>query len=139
MKACVLKDLIPDLGPIGGLYTGLITSSNPYCFLFACDMPFINVRLVEYMISQLENNDIVIPVSSRGLEALFALYSVRCVDTIKKHLEDRNLKLINLLDYHKVRYISQQEINRFDPEEKSFFNMNSPEDYLTAKRIWSKS
>lgn len=135
----VVEDLVPDAGPLGGLYTGLRASSNPHSFLIACDMPLINLGLVEYMTQQLEDNDIVIPVSSRGLEALFAIYSVRCLETIHNHLEDQNLKLINILDFHRVRYISQQEISQFDPDERSFFNMNNPEDYQVAKRIWSNS
>ena len=139
MDARVVKDLIPNSGPLGGLYTGLKVSSYPHSFLIACDMPFINLRLVEYMVLQLEDNDVVIPVSNRGLEALFAIYSLRCIEIIKKHLDDRNLKLVNILDFHKVRYLSQEEIKKFDPDEFSFINMNNPEDYQYVERILKKT
>ena len=67
-----MADIIPDPGPLGGLYSGLAVSSNIHSFLIACDMPFINLKLIEFMIKQLGENDIVVPRSSQGIEMLFA-------------------------------------------------------------------
>jgi molybdopterin-guanine dinucleotide biosynthesis protein A len=47
--------------------------------------------------------------------------------------------LVDILQSHRVRYISREEIHDFDPEEHSFFNINTPGDYEEAKKIWQKS
>ncbi len=134
----VVTDIIPDSGPLGGLYSGLAVSSNIHSFLIACDMPFINLQLIDYMIKQIGENDIVIPLSSKGIETLFAIYSLNCLETIKRQIEFRKLKLLDILSFFKVRYISQEEIEKFDPKESSFFNVNSPKDYEEALQIWLK-
>jgi molybdopterin-guanine dinucleotide biosynthesis protein A len=134
----VVTDIIPDSGPLGGLYSGLAVSSNIHSFLLACDMPFINLQLIDYMIKQIGENDIVIPVSSKGIETLFAVYSLNCLETIRRQVEFKNLKLLDILTFFKVRYISQEEVEKFDPKEFSFFNVNSPKDYEEALKIWLK-
>jgi molybdopterin-guanine dinucleotide biosynthesis protein A len=134
----VVTDIIPDSGPLGGLYSGLAVSSNIHSFLIACDMPFINLELIDYMIKQIGENDIVIPLSSKGIETLFAVYSLNCLETIRQQIEFRNLRLLDILNFFKVRYISQEEIEKFDPKEFSFFNVNSPKDYEEALKIWLK-
>jgi molybdopterin-guanine dinucleotide biosynthesis protein A len=134
----VVTDIIPDSGPLGGLYSGLAVSSNIHSFLIACDMPFINLQLIDYMIKQVGENDIVIPLSSKGIETLFAVYSLNCLETIRRQVEFKNLKLQDILTFFKVRYISQEEVEKFDPKEFSFFNVNSPKDYEEALKIWLK-
>ena len=138
IDAKVVTDIIPDLGPLGGLYSGLAVSSNIHSFLIACDMPFINLQLIDYMIKQIGENDIVIPLSSKGIETLFAVYSLNCLETIRRQVEFKNLKLLDILTFFKVRYISQEEVEKFDPKEFSFFNVNSPKDYEEALKIWLK-
>ncbi len=99
-------------------------------------MPFVNLELVKYMIAQIGENDIVIPLSSRGIETFFAIYSFDCLETIRRQIESQNLILYEILHFHKVRYISQEEIVKFDPQELSFFNVNNPGDFEEAKKIW---
>lgn len=138
VKAKVVKDIVPDSGPLGGLYSGLAVSSNIHSFLIGCDMPFINLELIEYLIEQIEENDIVVPFSSKGLETLFAIYSLNCLDTIRRQIELKTLRLSGILDFHRVRYIDRKEVEKFDPQELSFFNINNPEDFEKAKKIWLK-
>lgn len=138
MDVKVVTDIVPHSGPMGGLFTGLAVSSNIHCFVIGCDMPLINLELIRFMIDEIKENDIVIPLSSKGKETLFAIYSINCLETIKRQIELKNLKLIDILKYHKVRYISQKEIETYDPEGFSFFNVNSPKDYEEVLRLWAK-
>ncbi|MFQ6069429.1 MAG: molybdenum cofactor guanylyltransferase [Candidatus Aminicenantales bacterium] len=134
----VVKDIIPHCGPLGGLYSGLSVCSNIHGFLIGCDMPFPSISLINYMIKKIKKNDIVIPVSSRGLEPLFAIYSLNCLETIKRHLEMKDLKISNVLNYHRVSYVSPREVKKFDPHEFSFLNVNTPEEYEQGLKIWLK-
>ena len=138
MDAKVVTDIVPHSGPMGGLFTGLAVSSNIHCFVIGCDMPLINLELIKFLIDKIKENDIVIPLASRGKETLFAIYSINCLETIKRQIELKCLKLIDILKHHKVKYISQKEIEKFDPKELSFFNVNSPKDYEEVLRLWTK-
>jgi molybdopterin-guanine dinucleotide biosynthesis protein A len=134
----VVRDIIPGLGPLGGLYSGLAVSSCIYSLLMACDMPFINLELLKYMISQINRNDIVIPRSSKGVETLFAIYSINCLESIKRQIDTRHLKLVDILNSHNVRFITREEIQDFDPRELTFININTFEEYVGAKSIWKR-
>lgn len=131
----IVADIYPDLGPMGGLYTGLQFSSKPHNFLIACDMPYINLRLIQYMIHQIKNHDIVIPESSYGLQALHAIYSKRCLKGIAYLIKQRHLRLYDLTRLQNTRFIAQQEINEYDPQELSFQNINTPAEYRKATRM----
>jgi molybdopterin-guanine dinucleotide biosynthesis protein A len=134
----VVTDIIPDSGPLGGLYSGLAVSSNIHCFLIGCDMPFVNIKLIKHMIDKIGEKDIIIPVSRGGKETLYAIYSMNCLETIKHQVETGHFRLVDILNFHEVEYISNEDIKRFDPEEYSFVNVNCPSDYDMAVRIWEK-
>lgn len=138
LDAKVVTDIIPDSGPLGGLYSGLAISSNIHCFLIGCDMPFVNLNLIKHMIDKIGEKDIIVPMSAGGKEALYAIYSINCLGNVKNQVEKGQFKLVDILKFHKVEYISNEEVKRFDPEEYSFFNVNCPSDYEMALRIREK-
>ena len=47
-------DPTPDLGPLGGIRTGLEATDAPVSAVVACDMPFVEPALLEYLCSVLE-------------------------------------------------------------------------------------
>ena len=47
-------DPTPDLGPLGGIRTGLEAADAPLAAVVACDMPFVEPALLEYLCSVLE-------------------------------------------------------------------------------------
>ena len=60
VKVPVIRDLIPDCGSLGGLYTGLRQAKTQHIFLAACDMPFMDPDLIRYMVQFKGQADIVI-------------------------------------------------------------------------------
>src|SRR3989338_1011010 len=48
----IVEDLQKNKGPLMGLYSGLKKSSNQINFITACDMPFINLKLIRFMLSK---------------------------------------------------------------------------------------
>ncbi|MFC1908103.1 molybdenum cofactor guanylyltransferase [Chloroflexota bacterium] len=55
----IVTDTYPGKGPLGGIYTGLATSDSFYNLVVACDMPFLNRALLDYMIRISANSDLV--------------------------------------------------------------------------------
>jgi molybdopterin-guanine dinucleotide biosynthesis protein A len=133
-----VRDLIPEKGPLGGLYTGLTVSRTEYSFVVACDMPFLNTDLILYMLDHCEGFDVVVPHSVDGLEPLHAIYSKNCLEPILRHVEKGDLKIQSFFGEVKVKHIPHTEIERFDPELRTFFNINDREDYQKVKRLFGE-
>ena len=132
-KAEVLADLYPGGGPLGGIYTGLVKAKSEYSIAVACDMPFLNTKLLGYMLEQAAGHDAVVPLIDGGLmEPLHAIYARSCIEKIKAYLDKKQLSIIPVIKRLNVRYIEPAESRRFDPRLLSFFNINYPTDLERA-------
>ena len=43
--------------------------------------------------------------------------------------------IVELFGYVKVRYVEAEEVDRFDPQHLSFFNINTKEDMERARKL----
>jgi molybdenum cofactor guanylyltransferase len=134
-KLRVVFDIYPERGPLGGVYTGLFNSTTPYSLLVAGDMPFLNMDLLRYMIQLSPEFDLVAPRKGKYFEPLHAIYSHACLKPIEDMLNQGELKIDKLFDRVKIRYIDSTEIDRFDPQRLSFFNINTEDDLKKAKEL----
>lgn len=131
----IVIDLIPKSGSLIGIYTGLFYSSYPHSFVTACDMPFLDRKVIEHMISISKNYDVVIPHLNDGYHPLHTLYSKRCMKFIEELIRKDNLKIIDFFNRVKVREVTPDEISSLDPTMKAFLNINTPQDLEKAKGL----
>ena len=127
-SATVVVDLYPGKGSMGGIFSGLSAANDEWAIVVACDMPFLNLGLFRYMLSLREGYDDAVPVLEDRPEPTHALYSRACLPSIDKGLKAGDLKVAGFFDQVQVRYVTQNDIARFDPEYLSFFNVNTQED-----------
>ena len=127
-------DLYPDKGPLGGIYTGLSLSKSFYNIVVACDMPFLNIELLRYMVKLCPGFDAVVPVTDR-IQPLHGVYAKSCLDTMRMRLENRWLGIGRLLNMVNVRHVTEEECQQFDPDLSSFFNINSEADLARANML----
>lgn len=125
-----LEDLIPNLGPLGGLYTALKVFDVDFVFLTACDMPFINKEVLKYMRESLDYGaKVCVPKLENGyIEPLFAFYSKKLLPKIEKNIDVCDLKLRSLLDFD-VQFFDPNKIRNIDPELLTFLNINTKNDF----------
>jgi molybdopterin-guanine dinucleotide biosynthesis protein A len=121
----IIKDVYPGKGALGGIYTGLRASKFFYNLVVACDMPFLNRNLLQYMVGVAEGFDLVAYKVKDRLEPLHAVYSKNCLAPLENLLRQNNLRIMELLPHIKVRYIMEEEVDRLDPRHLSFFNINT--------------
>lgn len=131
----VIEDLIKGLGPIGGIYTGLMSMSNQAGFFIACDMPFVNEQLIRYMIGIRDDHAAIVPMVAGNAEPLHAIYSKSCLSTIKKLIDSNTYRV--KLSYEKmpVRYIREDEIEKFCVPNKAFSNINTPDEFRNIQPL----
>ena len=134
-KLRIVTDAYASKGPLIGIYTGLLSSDSSYNLVVACDMPFLNRDLLRYMVKISAGFDMVIPRVGDMVEPLHAIYSKKCLKVIDRMLGEGSLKIDQLLSLVKVRYVEAREIDRFDPDHLSFFNINTEADLKKARGL----
>jgi molybdopterin-guanine dinucleotide biosynthesis protein A len=130
-----VADIYPEKGPLVGIYSGLISSSSSRAVAVGCDTPFLSVSLLRYMTQIHSVYDVVVPRIKNKLEPLCAVYSENCSNPIQRLLEQDELRIDRLFTMIKVKYIEEDEVNRYDPEHLSFFNINSQADLDKARKL----
>jgi molybdopterin-guanine dinucleotide biosynthesis protein A len=128
-------DVYPGAGSLVGLYSGLREASSDYALVVACDMPFLNLDLLHYMIALPRSYDVLAPRIGTKVEPLHAIYSKRCLRPIKRLLEAGHKKIIDMFTEVQVCYLPPEVVERYDPKHRSFFNINSPEQLAEARAI----
>jgi molybdenum cofactor guanylyltransferase len=131
----IVKDIYPGAGALGAIYTGLKNIRNEYGLVVACDMPFLNVNLLKYMVDLSADYEIVVPKINDSLEPLHGVYEKVCADYIESLLEKNELLVRKLYKIARTLYIGEGEINRYDPNHLSIFNINTSEDLLYADKL----
>jgi Molybdopterin-guanine dinucleotide biosynthesis protein A len=129
-----VADIYHGKGPLVGIYSGLIASSSSRAIVVGCDTPFLSVGLLEYMTQLCSTFDVVVPRIGKKVEPLCAVYSKNCLVPMQGLLEQNELRISALFSMVRVRYIEEAEINRFDPEHLSFFNINSQDNLEKARK-----
>ena len=138
LDARQVSDEYEDAGPLAGLHAGLQAARHDWAFAVACDMPLVDHRLVRFMAVLTEGHDAIVPWVAGELEPLHALYSKRCLPAIVSHLEAGHRRMISFLGDVRVRRVQAVEIALFDPEGRSFFNANTPEDWQRLQELLAK-
>lgn len=136
-KAEIFQDIIKGVGPLGGLYTGLMYSDTFYNFVFAADAPFANLSLAQYMMRKCHGFDAVCIRIKGFIQPLFSIHSKRNISIIENMLKEGNLRLSSLYPLLNTYYIEEEEAKIFDPPLLSFFSINNEEDLKKAFSILS--
>lgn len=131
----LVPDQRPGVGALMGLYSGLKAATNPYAIVVACDMPFLSLPLLRYMASLTEGYDVVIPRLGSWQEPLHAVYGKSCLPSIARQLEQGRRMIVSFFGDVRVRYIKKAEIQRFDRQNRSFLNVNTPEDWDRVRSL----
>ncbi len=135
LKTRLVGDIYPGKGALGGFYSGLRVACHDHGLVVACDMPFLDLRLLRYMILLSPGQDVVIPRIGGMTEPLHAIYSKECLQPIERLLSAGDLKILDFFPEVRVHYVEEQEIKLFDPQCLSFFNINTPADLEQARRL----
>src|SRR5204863_3276891 len=121
-----------------GILTALVHSPHERVFVVGCDMPLLNPSLVRYMAQVPDTADVLIPrwtdeAGLEQLETLHAIYTRRCIEPIRKKIQEGKLKAADLLEDLSVCYLREDELRQFDPNLTSFRNINTSEEWIAMR------
>ena len=129
----LVEDEVKDFGPLAGIHVGLKNSTSIYNYIVACDMPFINLKYLEYMMGLIEQHggtvDGVITRLGEWIEPFNAFYSKSLLGRIEENMEEGKRQINLLLKDSNVIYVSEAEARKFSPDWDMFTNVNTLKDY----------
>ncbi len=131
-KVRLVFDTLKGVGPLAGILAGLKEASGSYALVIGCDMPFVNVRVVEFLFELVSMGyDAVVPRWENGmLEPLHAVYRrepMRVAITRATKKQDR-VNVFDALSYlKKVEFLSIKRLKVINPNLNTFTNINTPE------------
>jgi molybdopterin-guanine dinucleotide biosynthesis protein A len=137
VDARVVRDLVPDCGSLGGLYTGLMQATTPHIFVVACDMPFLDQAVIAQITRRRHNADIVMAKLEGRLHPIHAMYGKQCVPVLEQMILARQLKIQEIVSKPslRVRYITEADLLTIDPSWRSFYNVNTLADLEAARSL----
>nr|NIS39755.1 formate dehydrogenase accessory sulfurtransferase FdhD [Desulfuromonadales bacterium] len=128
---------VPDIyyaqGSLAGIHSGLCHARTERAFVVACDMPFINARVVRDLCARAEQGDVVIPVHGDGPEPLHALYGKSCIAAMEETLDAGRKRIVGFFPQVTVSEVSTDTWSKIDPEGLSFRNINTPQEYYRLR------
>lgn len=124
----VIADDRPGSGPLGGLVTAMRYATNDKMLLLACDLPNVDVGLLERLKQELGNfTDAVVPRHNGLIEPMVAAYHRRCAPLFRENLELGVNKMSDALDLVRTNYIEIKPGTGMWPAD-IFKNLNAPGD-----------
>jgi molybdopterin-guanine dinucleotide biosynthesis protein A len=131
----LVPDVEPGAGALMGLYSGLRAVRTPLATATACDMPFVSTDLFRALLDLAAGHDAVVPVIADQPEPLHAVYRGGCVPAIEVALAEGRKRVNSFFEAVRVRYVAEDELRAWDPELRSFLNVNRPDDLARARAL----
>ena len=134
-------DSISGFGPVAGLEAGLRMARGRFAFATACDLPFLNRTIIEMLfdLAEPENGyEAAVPVQPNGyFEPLHSVYErAKMQHACQRALERGERRIHVPLQELVVNRVPKEKFLPMDPEQLSFFNLNTREDLKMAQALW---
>ena len=128
------EDEYPDEGPMAGMATGLRAVETEYAFVVACDMPFVEADLVDYLFERAAGHDAAVPRPEQWFETTHAVYRADAMaDACEAALAEGDARIVApLFDLEFV--VVDAEAVRDHGHPRTFENCNTREDFADATR-----
>ncbi|MEO8360012.1 MAG: molybdenum cofactor guanylyltransferase [Vicinamibacteria bacterium] len=125
----VVVDEICGAGPIGGLYSALThaaSSGRDRMVWLAVDTPHVSSALLRELAQALDEADVAMARTDRGVEPLCAAFRVEpCLGSVRRAIIERRLKLTDAFASLSAAHV--------DAPPGSLLNLNSPADLEQAQ------
>ena len=70
------------------------------------------------------------------MEPLHGAYRRTCLPAIEAAIRARQRRILSFFPHVRVRYVAQEDVTPFDPDLRSFRNVNTPKEWETVQAEW---
>jgi molybdopterin-guanine dinucleotide biosynthesis protein A len=119
---CIV-DLRPNLGPISGIESALVSRRGDLNLIVACDMPGLTVGLLQRLLQHAAQTGALCVVGrdkTGTIHPLCAVYHSNCLPVVQGALDCRRLRLMDLVDELRATPLDVEEM---------IWNVNTPQEW----------
>jgi molybdopterin-guanine dinucleotide biosynthesis protein A len=124
----VTADEFPGKGPLAGIHAALGRLTRPYAFVVACDMPFLRIEPIAFLVERLRDQEAVIARWDGDIEPLHAIYATSLRDRMATALHGGSGAIRDFLPDVRAEYVGEEVMRTIVGAEESFRNVNTPEE-----------
>jgi molybdenum cofactor guanylyltransferase len=135
-RARIIRDETAFAGPLDALGRGLVAARDDIAFACSCDLPMLKSSVAVELCSLIGERTAAIPLVDSRLQPLCAAYRKSAADSIARLVASGEQRLIALADALDARRVTEDELRRVDPTLASFMNVNTPDDYARALKLF---
>jgi molybdopterin-guanine dinucleotide biosynthesis protein A len=139
-KVTFTWDRVAGFGPVAGLSAGMKEASGSLAFATGCDLPFLNLQVIErlFELAGEEDYDAAVPVQPNGFfEPLHCVYHrKKMLLACERAMEKAERRIHAPLQELRVRRVCVDLLRPLDPDLLTFFNLNTREDLEKARALW---
>ena len=144
----VVEDRFHGVGVLGGLHAGLEAAAHGLALAVGCDMPFLSPDLLRAFAGWAEGFDVAVlrheppPHDAGGtegglfIEPLHAAYRRTCLSAMETAICAGERRIVSFFPHVRVRYVTPEDVTPFDPDLRSFHNVNTPEEWEAVRAEW---
>ena len=122
------------LGPVAGIRNGLQPATGDYAAVVACDMPFVERALIEYLFEQAASADAAVPRLDSGYyeptQAVYRVESMRAA--CERALDTDGPRIVDAIEELPECVVVDQQAVESVASTGSFENVNTPEELAAA-------
>jgi molybdopterin-guanine dinucleotide biosynthesis protein A len=135
-KVRVIQDIYQDVGPLGGIHAALVSAKSEAVFVIACDMPYVEVSYIDFMMGELEKGSYDACVTGRGdhLEVFHSFFCRSALASLESELAAGHFSVQRFTKKINSLIIPESEATKHLPDWRAFTNINTPEEYAEFQR-----
>jgi molybdopterin-guanine dinucleotide biosynthesis protein A len=126
--AAVIPDVIPGIGPMGGVLTALEQATAPLVVVLACDLPFVDERVLDLLIVRARAADGAWVRTARGSEPLIACYRMALAPTLRAAIDRGVRRMSDLEQLFDLRAVDERDLLDLGVSPDVLVNVNTPDD-----------
>ena len=133
----VVEDEFPQHGPLGGIHAALRASSSELNLMLAVDMPFVEIRFLQYLFQEADRHEsaiVTIPRAAGAWQTLCAVYRKPFADLAEQALREGKNKIDPLFREIPIRILDEPELTTHQFSPNMFRNLNTPEELEQASK-----
>lgn len=124
----IVQDEYPGCGPLSGLHAGLKKCDSEFALVAACDMPFLQIELYQYLFRFLEEQyDGVVPIIEGKMHPLAAIYRTNIAVSLEEELKKKHYKMQKVCRQLNLRYV---DVSDSESYRQMLTNINTVEEYI---------
>ena len=130
-EAQVIQDIHEGIGPLGGIHSALRNATSEAVFVIACDMPYLEIPYIDYMMGEMGKECYDACVTERGgyLEVFHSFYCRSALRVLEDELAAERYSVQHFIRKIDALVIPEENAAPFLPDWRAFTNLNTPEEY----------